>query len=293
MDAEQFRKRYEAYREATEVYLDRLFLGDYPWENLYKSMRYSLLSGGKRIRPVLTLEVAQIGGIRDWHNALPFACALELVHTYSLIHDDLPCMDDDELRRGKPTNHVVYGETMATLAGDALQAEAYGLIANAPKLGARAKVSAVASLAWASGANGMVAGQVLDLTDFGRDRETLTMLCDKKTCFMIKCAAELGCAASGASQKVCIATQTYASLLGLAFQIQDDLLDVVGDEAIFGKPIGSDAEEGKTTFVDVLGVEGCKTEVKRLTEEAIAALDAVEDTNFLIQLAKNLAERDK
>ncbi len=296
MDDKQFRARYDAYREATEVYLNRLFESEktqIPWQKLYESMRYSFLSGGKRIRPVLTLECARLGGIRDWRLALPFACALELVHTYSLIHDDLPCMDDDELRRGKPTNHVVYGETMATLAGDALQAEAYGLIANAPKLGARAKVSAVAALSWASGANGMVAGQVLDLTDYGHDRETLEELCDRKTGFMLKCAAELGCAASGASIEVCEATQTYAARIGLAFQIRDDMLDVIGDEATFGKPIGSDKEEGKTTFVDLLGVAGCEAEVRRLTDEAIAALRGVEDAAFLTELAERMASRDK
>ena len=296
MDDKLFWERYEAYREATEIYLNGLFAGafnDVPWQKLYESMRYSLLSGGKRLRPVLTLEVARLGGIKNWHTALPFACALELVHTYSLIHDDLPCMDNDDLRRGKPTNHVVYGETMATLAGDALQAEAYGLIANAPKLGVRAKVNAVASLSWASGANGMVAGQVLDLTDYGRDRQTLTMLCDKKTCFMIKCAAELGCAASNASREVCIATQTYASLLGLAFQIRDDLLDVVGDEATFGKPIGSDQDEGKTTFVDLLGADGCEREVQRLTDQAIDALRDIGEADFLITLARQLMERNK
>lgn len=296
MDDKLFRERYDRYREATEVYLNRLFTHkdhDIPWQKLCESMRYSLLSGGKRLRPVLTLEVARLGGIRDWRTALPFAAALELVHTYSLIHDDLPCMDNDDLRRGKPTNHVVYGETMATLAGDALQAEAYGLIANAPKLGVRAKVNAVSALSWASGANGMVAGQVLDLTDFGHDRRTLTMLCDKKTCFMIRCAADLGCAASNASPEVCNGTQTYASLLGLAFQIRDDLLDVIGDEETFGKPIGSDKEEGKTTFVDLLGVEGCESEIERLTGEAIAALDGLEDTDFLITLANRLARRGK
>lgn len=295
MDDKWFQERYDEYREATEVYLNRLFLekdDDIPWRKLYESMRYSLLSGGKRLRPVLTLEVARLGGIRNWHTALPFACALELAHTYSLIHDDLPCMDDDELRRGKPTNHVVYGETMATLAGDALQAEAYGLIANAPKLSAKAKVGAVSALSWASGANGMVAGQVLDLTNFGRDRRTLTMLCDKKTCFMIRCAADLGCAASNACAEICNATQTYASLLGLAFQIRDDLLDVVGGEA-FGKPIGSDREEGKTTFVDVLGVDGCESEVRRLTDEAVAALGGVDDAEFLIELARRLVTREK
>jgi len=293
MDAKRFAERYEAYRAAVESYLDGLFLGDVPWKTLYESMRYSVLSGGKRIRPVLTLEVARLGGIKDWRTALPFACALELVHTYSLIHDDLPCMDNDALRRGKPTNHVVYGETMATLAGDALQPEAYRLIAEAPRLGAKAKAEAVAALAWASGANGMVAGQVLDLTDFGRDEASLRLLHDKKTCMMIKCAAELGCAASRASLAVCEATQTYAAHLGLAFQIQDDLLDVVGDESTFGKPIGSDAEEGKTTYVDLLGVEGCRAEVRRLTDEAVAALRDVGDAEFLIRLAENLAKRDK
>ncbi len=296
MDDKRFQERYDAYREATEVYLDRLFtsrIAEFPWHVLHESMRYSLLSGGKRIRPVLTLECARLGGIRDWHMALPFACALELVHTYSLIHDDLPCMDDDDLRRGKPTNHVVYGVAMATLAGDALQAEAYGLIANAPQLGARAKVNAVAALSWASGANGMVAGQVLDLTGYGRDRRTLEYLCDRKTGFMLRCAAELGCAASSASREVCCATQTYASLLGLAFQIRDDLLDVIGDEATFGKPIGSDRDEGKTTFVDLLGLDGCKAEVERLTDEAVAALGGVEDAEFLVELAHRLTTRTK
>ena len=296
MDDKRFQARYDEYRKATEAYLDGLFRTDnlkVPWQKLNESIRYSLLAGGKRLRPVLTLECARLGGIGEWRDALPFAGALELVHTYSLIHDDLPCMDDDELRRGKPTNHIVYGETMATLAGDALQAEAYGLIASAPKLGAVAKVNAVAALSWASGANGMVAGQVLDLTDYGHDRETLTMLCDRKTCFMIKCAAELGCAASNAPLDVCQATQTYASLLGLAFQIRDDLLDVVGDEGTFGKPIGSDREEGKTTFVDLLGAEGCASEVRRLTEEAVAALRGLDGTEFLTELALRLVERTK
>ncbi|MBE7008783.1 MAG: polyprenyl synthetase family protein [Ruminococcaceae bacterium] len=297
MDDKRFQELYETYREAAETYLkvycNRFLQLQTPWQKLYESMQYSLLSGGKRIRPVLTLECARLGGMRDWRTALPFACALELVHTYSLIHDDLPCMDDDDLRRGKPTNHVVYGETMATLAGDALQAEAYRMIAEAPKLGARSKVNAVAALSWASGANGMVAGQVLDLTDYGHDRATLESLCDRKTGFMLKCAAELGCAASNASREVCVGTQTYASHLGLAFQIRDDLLDVVGDEKTFGKPIGSDREEGKTTFVDILGVDGCEREVERLTEEAIAALRGMEDTDFLVTLAKSLARRWK
>jgi len=293
MDDKRFNERYEQYRAAVEDYLDSLFTGSAPWKTLYDAMRYSVLSGGKRIRPVLTLECARLCGLEDWRLALPFACALELVHTYSLIHDDLPCMDDDELRRGKPTNHVVYGETMATLAGDALQPEAYRLIAEAEGMTDGAKLNAVRALARASGADGMVAGQVLDLTDYGRDRETLTTLCDRKTCFMIKGAAELGCAAAGADAERTAALGKYASLLGLAFQIRDDLLDVVGDEATFGKPIGSDKGEGKNTFADLLGVEGCAREVRRLTDEAVAALSGIEGGEFLTVLARRLAERDK
>ncbi|MBR3561998.1 MAG: polyprenyl synthetase family protein [Oscillospiraceae bacterium] len=293
MDDKLFARRYEEYRAAVEEYLDGLFIGSVPWKTLYESMRYSVLSGGKRLRPVLALEVARLGGSRDWRDALPFACALELVHTYSLIHDDLPCMDNDTLRRGKPTNHVVYGETMATLAGDALQPEAYRLIAEAPRLDAKAKVEATAALARASGADGMVAGQVLDLTDFGRDEQSLRLLHEKKTCMMIQCAAELGCAAADAPAEVRAATRMYAARLGLAFQIQDDLLDVIGDEITFGKPIGSDAEEGKTTYVDLLGVDGCKAEVRRLTDAAISALSGMEETEFLITVARNLATREK
>ena len=293
MDAEGFSARYEAYRAAVEEYLSGLFTGGAPWRELYASMRYSLLSGGKRIRPVLTLECARLGGLDDWRRALPFACALELVHTYSLIHDDLPCMDDDALRRGKPTNHVVYGETMATLAGDALQAEAYRLIAEAPALSEAAKLAAVRALARASGADGMVAGQVLDLTDYGRDRATLTTLCERKTGCMIRAAAEMGCAAAGAPGELTAALTRYAAALGLAFQIRDDLLDVVGSEETFGKPIGSDAEEGKTTFADLLGADGCAAEVRRLTDEAAAALGGVGGAGFLIRLAEQLAGRDK
>ena len=293
MDAKLYQERYETYRAAVEEYLNGLFREETPWKTLLESMRYSLLSGGKRVRPVLALECARLGGLRDWRLALPFVCALELVHTYSLIHDDLPCMDDDALRRGKPTNHVVYGETMATLAGDALQAEAYRLIAEAPELGAEARVKAVAALARASGAYGRVAGQVLDLSDGLRDREALTLLCERKTCFMIRAAAELGCAAAEASPELTAALADYASRVGLAFQIQDDLLDVVGDQDAFGKPIGSDREEGKTTFFDLLGREGCEQEVRRLTGEALSALEAVPDSEFLAELARRLASRDR
>lgn len=291
MDDKRFEERRTAYRAAVETYLAALFTADVPWKRLYDAMRYSLLAGGKRVRPILTLECARLCGLSDWRRALPFACALELIHTYSLIHDDLPCMDDDALRRGKPTNHVVYDEATATLAGDALQAEAYRLIADAPGLSDTAKLAAVRALAQGSGADGMVAGQALDLSGYGCDRETLTLLCERKTCLLIRAATELGCAAAGASGEATAALARYALRLGLAFQIQDDLLDVMGDEAILGKHVGSDAKEGKTTFADLLGAEGCAREVRRLTEEAVVALSGLGKTDFLIHLALLLAER--
>ena len=159
---ESFKSRYDTYRQAVEGYLQGLFTDKTPWEDLYESMRYSLLAGGKRIRPVLTLEFARLSGMENWRNALSPACALELVHTYSLIHDDLPCMDDDDLRRGKPTNHKVYGETLAVLAGDALQPEAFRLILTATNLPAERRAACALILAESAGAQGMVAGQVLD-----------------------------------------------------------------------------------------------------------------------------------
>ena len=184
-------RQYAAYQQAIEAYLDSLFTGSTAYQKLYESIRYSLLAGGKRIRPVLTLEFARMGGI-DWHLALPYGCALELIHNYSLIHDDLPCMDDDDLRRGKPTNHRVYGETLAVLAGDALQPEAFRLMAEAPCLSADNRLEAICTLSRACGADGMVAGQVLDTVYDVSDEAGLTVLNRLKTGAMISAAAELG-----------------------------------------------------------------------------------------------------
>ena len=190
-----YETQYAAYQQAIEEYLSGLFTADTPYKKLYESIRYSLLAGGKRIRPVLTLEFARLGGI-DWHLALPYGCALELVHNYSLIHDDLPCMDDDDLRRGKPTNHKVYGETLAVLAGDAMQPEAFRLLAEAPCLSAENRLEAVRTLSRACGADGMVAGQVLDTVYDVGDEAGLTTLNRLKTGVMISAAAELGCIAA-------------------------------------------------------------------------------------------------
>ena len=287
-----YETQYAAYQQAIEGYLTGLFTADTPYKKLYESIRYSLLAGGKRIRPVLTLEFARLGGI-DWHLALPYGCALELVHNYSLIHDDLPCMDDDDLRRGKPTCHKAYGETLAVLAGDALQPEAFRLILDAPMLSNDTRLEALRVLVRACGADGMVGGQVLDTVYNVDTAEGLTQLNRLKTGVMISGAAELGCVAAKMNQGMRSQALAYADGIGKAFQIRDDMLDVVGDAAVFGKPIGSDKEEGKVTFVDVLGLDGCAKEVERCTESAKAAVANWSDHMFLWELADRMVGRNK
>lgn len=288
----EFKQQYAAYQQAIEEYLNGIFTADKPYGRLQEAMRYSILGGGKRIRPVLTLEFARLGGI-DWHLALPFGCALELVHNYSLIHDDLPCMDDDDLRRGKPTCHKAFGETLAVLAGDALQPEAFRLILEAPMLSTDTRLEALRVLVRACGADGMVGGQVLDTVyDIG-DADGLTQLNRLKTGVMISGAAELGCVAAKMNLGMRSQALKYADGIGRAFQIRDDMLDVVGDAAVFGKTIGSDKEKGKVTFVDVLGLDGCAREVERCTESAKAAVANWSDHMFLWELADRMVGRNK
>ena len=287
-----YQETYQTYLAAIEAYLGGLFLGEKPYGRLQEAMRYSLLSGGKRVRPVLSCAFARLFA-GAWQEALPLGCALELIHTYSLIHDDLPCMDDDELRRGRPTCHRVYGETLAVLAGDALQPEAFAILAAAPGLTDRQRVDAVAVLSRAAGADGMVAGQVLDLEGKCRSNEQVKYLHSLKTGAMIAAAAELGCVAAGASPEQRRAARDYAGALGLAFQIRDDMLDVIADQGEFGKPIGSDREEGKTTFVDLIGLEGCEQAVAACTQRAKAALADFPGNGFLLELADQMARRRK
>ena len=287
-----FYTRYAAYQAAIEQYLEGLFSTDKPYGRLQEAMRYSLLGGGKRIRPVLTLEMARLGGI-DWHLALPYACALELVHTYSLIHDDLPCMDDDDLRRGKPTCHKAYGETLAVLAGDALQPEAFRLIAEAPCMSAESRVEAIRVLSHAAGADGMVAGQVIDTLCGVSTQQELTGMYRLKTGVMISAAAELGCVASGMPATMRQQAIAFADKLGLAFQIRDDMLDVIGNAGEFGKPIGSDKDEGKVTYMDLLGLDDCGKLIHELTEQAVSAVSDLDREGFLTALAESLTERTK
>lgn len=289
-----FQLRYDSYRAAVDDHLGGLFADakDKPYRRLQEAMRYSLLAGGKRVRPVMTLAFCDmLGG--QWREALPFACALELVHTYSLIHDDLPCMDDDDLRRGRPTCHKVYGETMAVLAGDALQGEAFGLIAAAPAMTAQQRIDAVAVLSAACGGGGMVAGQVLDVDHLAQGEADLRLLHRLKTGAMLQAAAELGCVAAGADDGLRQRARDYGCHIGLAFQVRDDVLDVVADQGELGKPIGSDRAEGKRTFVDLLGLEACQALVAEETAKAKAALADLPDSGFLLNLADHLAERRK
>ena len=289
-----FQLRYDSYRAAVDDHLGGLFADakDKPYRRLQEAMRYSLLSGGKRVRPVMTLAFCDMLG-SQWREALPFACALELVHTYSLIHDDLPCMDDDDLRRGRPTCHKVYGETMAVLAGDALQGEAFGLIAAAPAMTAQQRIDAVAVLSAACGGGGMVAGQVLDVDHLAQGETDLRLLHRLKTGAMLQAAAELGCVAAGADDGLRQRARDYGCHIGLAFQVRDDVLDVVADQGELGKPIGSDRAEGKRTFVDLLGLEACQALVAEETAKAKAALADLPDSGFLLNLADHLSERRK
>jgi geranylgeranyl diphosphate synthase type II len=287
-----FDSQYDTYRQAVEDRLKALFQETGPYGRLQQAMSYSLLAGGKRVRPVLVLAFCEaLGG--DWQRALPFACGIELVHTYSLIHDDLPCMDDDDLRRGRPTCHKVYGETLAVLAGDALQPEAFRLLATAPGMTDTQRAGAVAALAGACGADGMVAGQVLDTEGYCGNVEQVKLLHSLKTGAMLRCACELGCVAALADEKFTQAAREYGDHLGLAFQVRDDVLDVIADQGELGKPVGSDQAEGKRTFVDLLGLEACQAMVERETLLAREALTGFPEAGFLLELAGRLAERRK
>lgn len=260
---------------------------------LKEAMGYSLLSGGKRIRPVLVLEVCRLfGGAVD--QALPFACALEMIHTYSLIHDDLPCMDDDDLRRGKPTCHKVYGEALAVLAGDGLLTAAFEVLTKT-SLSPEQMVRGVACLSKAAGPAGMVGGQVLDLLGEGKDLnyEEIVAIESLKTGCMIEAAARLGAIAAGSTQEQEDSAGAYARSLGLAFQIRDDVLDVLGNEEELGKPIGSDQEKEKSTFVALKGVPACEELIQKLTQEAVDQLQIYPGHEFLCTLARRLASRTK
>lgn len=261
------------------------------------AMSYSVENGGKRIRPMLVLEFCRVCG-GEAEDALPLACAIEMIHSYSLIHDDLPCMDNDDMRRGKPSCHIKFGESYALLAGDGLLTHAFHVISRskfAEKYPIRA-VKAVEVLASLAGCNGMIGGQVIDLKSEGRSvgLDTLKIMDKLKTGALIKAAAMLGVIAAGGSEEQMNHAQTYCEKIGQAFQIVDDILDVTADEETLGKPVGSDAQNNKSTYVSLMGLESSRKEAQKLTEEALLSLDIFGDNaEFLKELAKSLVSRNK
>ena len=258
------------------------------------AMAYSLSNGGKRIRPVLTLEFCRVCG-GDYMAAIPFALGVEMIHTYSLIHDDLPCMDNDDMRRGKPSSHKVYGEANALLAGDGLLTLAFETVLSAD-ISADKKALAALELAKAAGVSGMIGGQVMDLANEGRSvtLEEIKATDRLKTGEMIRVAAVMGCIAAGANGEMIAAAEKYCENIGLAFQIVDDILDVTSDDATLGKPVGSDSENEKSTYVSHLGIEKSKAYARELTAQAKAALDIFGgEGEFLSELADRLSERKK
>lgn len=274
-------------------YLDSVLpSSDQSEKGLEQAMRYSLMAGGKRIRPLLALLFAELLGA-DVDEVLPVACALEMIHTYSLIHDDLPCMDNDTLRRGKPTNHVVFGECTATLAGDALQALAFSQILSAKLLPERL-VNCGRILADAAGCKGMCLGQYLDMLGEGKQltAEELDRINNGKTGALLSCACRLGVAAAGGTERELEASSQFGYKIGLAFQIRDDILDVISTDAELGKTVGSDADENKNTYMVLLGREACEKEVERLTDEAVEILkNTFTSPDTLADLARSLVNR--
>ena len=268
----------QQYRDFTEDYLKNIYkkFRTEPQTQLFDAMEYSLLAGGKRLRPVLAYEFCRMCG-GQWQDAAPFAAAIEMIHTYSLIHDDLPCMDNDDFRRGRPTNHKVFGEGMAVLAGDALLTDAF-MIASMGKLPQPwTMADAISLMAEGAGSLGMVGGQVLDIMSQERElsEQEVLDIQSRKTGRLINIACCLGAMAGGASRNQFEAASQFASGLGLAFQIRDDMLDVIGTREEMGKGVGTDAE--KNTFVRLYGLEKCETLVQQYTDYAISALEAFDD----------------
>ena len=281
----------KSYQEHIEKYLDETCSRDetMPQKKLFSAMRYSLLAGGKRLRPLFVLEFCRLCG-GDYDKALPFAAAVEMVHTYSLIHDDLPCMDNDDFRRGNPTNHKVYGEAIAVLAGDALLTAAFNYISQAD-LSSDARIKAVQVLSECAGELGMVGGQVLDIESENRQctvQEVLDIQ-SRKTGALIRSACVLGVVAANGSVEQIHAAGVFADHLGLAFQIRDDMLDVIGNAKELGKSVGTDSV--KNTFVQLYGIEKCDKLVVDHTKQAISALDVFTDNGYMKWLSNSLTNR--
>ena len=286
-----FKEQNAQYLSIIEQYLDKECFCDQaqPQKVLFDAMRYSLLAGGKRLRPIFVFDFCRMCG-GDWKQAAPFAAAVEMIHTYSLIHDDLPCMDDDDFRRGRPTNHKVYGEATAVLAGDGLLTAAFSYLAKAA-YSAETRIRAVEILSEYAGELGMVGGQVLDMSSEERqctEQEVLDIQ-SRKTGALIKAACQLGVLAGNGTEEQLAAAGVFADHLGLAFQIRDDMLDVIGTAEEMGKSVGTDAV--KNTFVQLYGIDVCDELVHKHTDLAVKQLDIFENSQFMMSLAIQLTSR--
>ena len=263
-------------------------------KDVIEAMNYSLSAGGKRIRPILVLEFCKLCG-GSLNQAITTAVGIEMLHTSSLIHDDLPCMDNDDFRRGKPSCHKQFNEWLAVLGGDNLMIKPFEIISNDESISPLTRVKIISSLSKATGFEGMIGGQVLDIQNETRNQVTediLTRTCLEKTGALIQCACEIGCLCAEKNQeKIPFAIQ-YAKNVGLAFQIVDDILDVIGDEKVLGKPIGSDVEQNKPTFATLFGLEGAKHKAEIYTEKALKSLDNFDNNDFLVDLTKYLLVRE-
>ena len=290
--------KIEALGKAFEENLYEYFNEYLPqYKLIFESMEYSVKNGGKRVRPLLTLLFCDACG-GDVNSALPFAQAVEFIHTYSLIHDDLPCMDNDDYRRGKLSNHKVYGEAFALLAGDGLLTAAFERISQGCLDGfydSETAISGVSVLSSLAGSRGMIGGQVVDLLNENNpeaDFETLQLMDNLKTGALIEAACVLGCVAAEADEEKIEAARIFAQNIGLAFQIKDDILDVTSSLEKLGKLAGSDSQNGKSTYVTLLGVEECQALVEKLTGEAMNSLEKFENNKALKLYAEYLAHRE-
>ncbi|MBR2283645.1 MAG: polyprenyl synthetase family protein [Ruminococcus sp.] len=298
MKTEEFNEKLNEYISFTEEHM-KLY-NNYTYENrpqrtLLDAMSYSIDAGGKRIRPVLVCAFCDaLGG--DYHTTAAPACAIEMMHTFSLIHDDLPAMDNDDLRRGKPSCHKKFGEAMAILAGDALAVLPFEVIADDEVLTSEQKILIISVLANAAGRDGMIGGQVIDMENESRsdvDEDNLRNMYKCKTGQLIAVSCAMGGICADADSDTVRAAIEYGYKLGLAFQIVDDILDVTGNAEETGKPVGSDAEENKTTFVTLYGVEKAQEIADDITREALELLDRFENNEFLVELTKLLLNRKK
>ncbi|MBQ7096720.1 MAG: polyprenyl synthetase family protein [Clostridia bacterium] len=295
----EFEKQLKEYVNKVNAELERVFCEkDCRQRVVYDAMRYSITAGGKRLRPVLSLAVCDmLGGCMA--DALRFGVAVEHIHTYSLIHDDLPCMDNDDLRRGMPTCHKKFGEANALLAGDGLLTGAFEYLSDFSMYKSVSQgtvIRVISEIAKAAGCDGMIGGQVVDLACEGKSdvsEDVLNYLHHRKTGALIRVSAVVGALAAGANDEVVDAVGEFAQKLGLAFQIRDDILDCIGDEAVLGKPIGSDAENEKTTYVTLLGVEGAMKKADSITADAVKIVERFgEKSDFVKKLALYLLDRN-